>query len=325
MAPHQDHGVEELCEAGLDLYGRALREGGVREQDADAAACLIDHGMLHPDPQDLRWLRPIAPAVALPKLLQSIEEGITQQRSRGTKLAEVFEPLMALDAERTAPAEASLITVLTGFERISAAIYRAASAASQEMLTIQPGGTRNPTPESLDAVLTLEQRLLARGARMRTLYQHTSRHSAAVVAHYEQLDGDIEVRTLDEVTERLIILDRAVAFIPATKDRTVALEVRYPALVSYFVNTFERLWRMSVPMYPQASPQPSLNGITPRQQAIAGLLVEGLTDTAIAERLGLNVRTARVHIAKLAAILGSESRAQLGYLIGRSGILDQEH
>lgn len=38
----------------------------------------------------------------------------------------------------------------------------------------------------------------------------------------------------------------------------------------------------------------------------------------------MNIRTARVHIAKLAATLGSESRAQLGHLIGRSGILDRE-
>ena len=36
-------------------------------------------------------------------------------------------------------------------------------------------------------------------------------------------------------------------------------------------------------------------------------------DEAIARRLGMNVRTCRAHIAKLAAALGSESRAQLGY------------
>lgn len=38
----------------------------------------------------------------------------------------------------------------------------------------------------------------------------------------------------------------------------------------------------------------------------------------------MNIRTARVHIAKLAATLGSESRAQLGYLIAESGILKQQ-
>jgi DNA-binding NarL/FixJ family response regulator len=75
-------------------------------------------------------------------------------------------------------------------------------------------------------------------------------------------------------------------------------------------------------MYPKAVRQPSHNGITPRQRAIAGLLVEGHTDAVMADRLGMNIRTVRVHIAKLAATLGSESRAQLGYLIGQSGILD---
>lgn len=38
----------------------------------------------------------------------------------------------------------------------------------------------------------------------------------------------------------------------------------------------------------------------------------------------MNVRTCRAHVAKLAAALGSNSRAQLGYLIARSGILEEE-
>ncbi|GJF21418.1 hypothetical protein SHO565_19820 [Streptomyces sp. HO565] len=78
------------------------------------------------------------------------------------------------------------------------------------------------------------------------------------------------------------------------------------------------------PRHPQAVQQPTVNGITPRQRAVAALLVEGHTDASIADRLGMNVRTARVHIAKLAATLGSKNRAQLGHLIGQSGILDQE-
>ena len=38
----------------------------------------------------------------------------------------------------------------------------------------------------------------------------------------------------------------------------------------------------------------------------------------------MNVRTCRAHIAKLAASLGSGSRAQLGFLIAQSGILEEE-
>lgn len=54
-------------------------------------------------------------------------------------------------------------------------------------------------------------------------------------------------------------------------------------------------------MHPVAPTRAAFNGITPRRHAIAALLVEGHTDTVIAKRLGMNVRTARVHIAKPAA------------------------
>ncbi|GGR83588.1 hypothetical protein GCM10010252_22880 [Streptomyces aureoverticillatus] len=159
---------------------------------------------------------------------------------------------------------------------------------------------------------------------MRTLYQHTTRHSQPALAHYEQMDGDVEVRTLDELPRRLLLFDRATAFVPADKNRDdVALELRQPAIIDYLVAIFEILWRLAIPMFPHAEPLPTANGVTARQQAIAALLTEGLTDTEIAARLGMNVRTARVHIAKLSAVLGSNSRAQLGYLIGKSGILTQ--
>ncbi|GHC72245.1 helix-turn-helix transcriptional regulator [Streptomyces flavofungini] len=320
--PHP-HGPDELCDAGSALYARALREGRVRHREADAAPCLIDFGLLHPDVEDMAWLRPTAPAVALPQLLRGIEDRIARHREREERLTAMFEPLMALDARQAAGGEPPEITVLDGFERINTAIDRAMADATDEVLTVQPGGVRSP--EVLADALPREQELLARGCRMRTLYQHTTRHSLPALAHYEQLDGDVEVRTLNEVTERMVVLDHSVAFIPASKDRTVALEVRQPAIVDYLITTFERLWRLATPMFPHAAQLPAENGITTRQHAIAELLVEGLTDTEIAKRLGMNVRTAREHIAKLAAILGSNSRAQLGYLIGQSGILDQNH
>ncbi|KUF13367.1 MULTISPECIES: helix-turn-helix transcriptional regulator [Streptomyces] len=320
--PHP-HGPDELCEAGSALYARALREGRVRHQEAGDAPCLIDFGLLHPDIEDMAWLRPTAPAVALPQLLRSIEDHIARHREREERLTALFEPLMALDARQTSGPEPPEIMVLEGFERINVAITQAMTDARHELLTVQPGGARSP--EILADALPREQEFLSRGCRMRTLYQHTTRHSLPAQAHYEQLDGDVEVRTLNEVTERMVVLDHSVAFIPASKDRTVALEVRQPAIVDYLITTFERLWHLATPMFPHAAQLPAENGVTTRQRAIAELLVEGLTDTEIATRLGMNVRTAREHIAKLAAILGSNSRAQLGYLIGQSGILDQNH
>ncbi|MEU6765261.1 helix-turn-helix transcriptional regulator [Streptomyces sp. NPDC046853] len=318
------HGPDELCDAGTELYKRALREGHVARDDARTAPCLIDFGLLYPDEEDIRWLKPRAPAVALPRLLGAITERIAEQRRHGARLAAMFEPLMALGAGTAdaAAASSSAVTVLRGIPHIIDVIDQAVKVSSEEVLTIQPGGAR--PADVLAAALPREQSLLSRGARMRTLYQHTNRHDLAALAHFEQLDGDVEVRTLDEVTERLFLFDRTVAFIPASADRSVALELRHPAIIEFLVTAFYRQWRLATPMFPNAAPQPTKGGITTRQHAIASLLVEGLTDTEIATRLGLNVRTARVHIAKLAATLGSESRAQLGYLIGQSGILNRE-
>jgi hypothetical protein len=156
------------------------------------------------------------------------------------RLTEAFEPLMRIGAH-TDPAP-SVIEMLTGGSLINQAISTA----------------------------------LDRGVRIRTLYQHTRRHMPVILARHERLRGDTQARTLDEVPERLIIVDRTAAYVPA-------LDIRIPALVTPLATYVDRL-----------------------------------------RRLCMNVRTARIHIAGLAAAPGSESRAQLGHLIAHSGILERE-
>ncbi|MEU5752132.1 helix-turn-helix transcriptional regulator [Streptomyces sp. NPDC047829] len=319
------HGDEDLCEAGIGLYARALREGHVGSAAATAAPCLLDTGLLQPAIDDLDRLEPTSPTVALQRLLRTSDDRIARERRRGERLADVFEPLMRLGTRAATGEDTTALRILSSKERTGQAIEEAMAEGEHELLAIQPYDSKSTRrPDILEDAIKRDQAFLDRGTRMRALYQHTARHTAYPQARYERLTGDVEARTLDEVTERLIVVDRTVAFIPANADRTLALEVRHPALIAYFVNTFDRLWRLATPMHPHAVQPPAPNGITLRQRAIATLLVEGHTDADIADRLGMNVRTARVHIAKLAATLGSDSRAQLGYLIGRSGILDQE-
>ncbi|WP_217209987.1 helix-turn-helix transcriptional regulator [Streptomyces sp. AC550_RSS872] len=321
---HPEHGTESLCPAGTRLYERALRGGRIRTEDAAPAPCLVSLGLLHPTLEDMDCLEPVAPPVALHRLLKESEERIAEERRREEQLAETFAALMRIEGRHTASQDSPAIRVLSGMERINQVITEAMADATQESLCIQPNTAYRRKETAQVIAMGRDQALLDRGGRIRTLYHHTQRHAPVIIDRYEQLRGDAEARSLDEITDRLIIVDRAVAFIPANSDRTMALEIRQPALVSHLATTFDRLWRHATPMYPQTAQKPSVNGITPRQRAIAGLLIEGHTDAVIANRLGLNVRTARVHIAKLAATLGSESRAQLGYLIGQSGILKQE-
>ncbi|MCZ4606526.1 helix-turn-helix transcriptional regulator [Streptomyces sp. Lzd4kr] len=321
MTEAHTHGAEELCPAGRKLYEHALREGRIEADRIEAAPCLVALGLLRPALDDLDRLEPVTPAVALHRLLRTSEDRIADERRRTERLAEIFEPWMRIDGLPPEDSDAQAIDVLSGPDQINAAITNTMVEA-QELLSIQPS-THSAEKIQLAQAASLDrdQALLDRGGRIRTLYQDTQRHVPCIIARYEQLKGDAQARTLDEVTDRLIIVNRVIAFIPANTDRTLALEIRSPALVTYLATTFDRLWRLATPMHPEAVQQPTLNGITPRQRAIAALLVEGHTDAVIADRLGMNIRTARVHIAKLAATLGSESRAQLGYLIGQSGIL----
>ncbi|MFM9373505.1 helix-turn-helix transcriptional regulator [Streptomyces sp. Da 82-17] len=314
------HSHTELCEAGSRLYASALRTGRIARSELDAAPCLIDLALLHPDPDDASWLRPVPPSAALAQLLQPVEREIQERRRLTVALADAFEPFMAISAMD--PPTTHAITVLEGLSLINATLDRVVADCTKELLTVQPGGGRSP--KELTDALDRVQPLLNRGIQMRTLYQHTARHTELTLHYLEQVGPEVEVRTLEEIIDRLIIVDREVAFIPARSDRRIALELRHPGLVEYLVGVFDQFWQLAVPINEEVPYDHKTDGVTGVQRSIARLLVEGYVDEAIARRLGMNVRTCRAHIAKLAATLGSGSRAQLGYLIAKSGLLDEE-
>ncbi|MEU9452915.1 helix-turn-helix transcriptional regulator [Streptomyces sp. NPDC048277] len=313
-----------MCTAGSELYEQALSEGHISAAAAADAPCLTEFGLLHPALDDLDRLEPVAPALSLNRLLGATRARIAEEHRREDRLVDLFGPLLRIDGQ-TAPDSPSL-HLLSGTKQINRAISEALVEATVEVIGIQPHaglvGRRGETAQQLS--LARDQAFLDRGGRIRTLYQHSLRHLPSVLTYVEQLKGDSTGRSLDELPGRLIVIDETVAFIPADGDGTLALEVRHPAVITFFIKTFDRFWQLATPMFPKPEHRPTVNGVTPRQRAIAALLVEGHTDAVIADRLGMNIRTARDHIARLATTLGSESRAQLGYLIARSGILDRE-
>lgn len=314
------HTVADLCDEGTRLYAHALRTGRIAREDVEPAPCLMEFALLHPDPDDANWLRPVPPSVALAQRLNPIEREITEHRRRSIELTDAFEPFMALSAQVSAPTHA--IRVLEGGERIQTALNLATAECHTEVLTVQP--SNRISERNLLQGLERDRPLIERGVRIRTLYQHTARHNPEKLAYVARLsDGKVEYRTIDELVERLIICDETVAFIPTRDDQQVALELRHPGLVRYLVKVFEFMWGRAVPLTAGAPYETAPDGISEIQHSIAKLLVEGHVDEAIARRLGMNVRTCRAHIAKLATALGSGSRAQLGFLIAQSGLLEQ--
>ncbi|MFI2431251.1 helix-turn-helix transcriptional regulator [Streptomyces sp. NPDC018693] len=315
------HGVADLCDEGSRLYAAALRSGRIARRGTETAPCLLELALLHPDPDDPDWLRPITPAVALARRLGPLEQEISQRRQTAMELADAFEPFMALSTQVHSSSDA--LTVLEGGDRINSALNLAVSQCQTEMLTVQPSDRLSE--RSLLQGMERDRPLIERGVRIRTVYQHTARYNPGQLAYAARLaDGKAEYRTIDELVERLIICDETVAFIPTRDDQQVALELRNPGLIRYLIKVFEFMWNRAVPLSMGNPYEIAPDGISEIQYSIAKLLVEGHVDEAIARRLGMNVRTCRAHIAKLATALGSGSRAQLGYLIAQSGILNQD-
>ncbi|MFF4751640.1 LuxR C-terminal-related transcriptional regulator [Streptomyces sp. NPDC002514] len=315
------HGADRLCEAGDRVYSRAVRSGRVPRMDAEPVPCLLDLALLHPDPDDMDWLVPTSPQEVMTRLLRVMYDEVRESQRRVGSAVAAFERYAGLGrqlpAPASAPAEGTAIRVLDGLSRIQAAMDEATAACTTEVLTVQPGGIRREAEltEGLHRALALR----GRGVRMRDLYTHVARHGQGLLNYLELMGDAVEARTLDEVIDRLILFDRTVAFIPANTDRTMALELRHPAMVEYLVTVFERLWRLAIPLTAPL-PDTGIEGISHREQSIAALLAEGHQDAVIAERLGISVRTCRAHIARLSETLGAASRTQLGVRIAQVGL-----
>ncbi|AYC39748.1 LuxR C-terminal-related transcriptional regulator [Streptomyces griseorubiginosus] len=318
-ADDHPHGADRLCEAADRVYSRAVRRGRVPRADAEPVPCLLELALLHPDPDDMDWLVPTAPQEVMTRLLREVHDEVSaSQRRVGAAVAAVERYAgLAPSVVAGAAGEGTAIRVLDGLSRIQAAMDEATEACTKEVLTVQPGGIRpeHELTEGLHRALALR----GRGVRMRDLYTHVARHGQGLLNYLELMGGSVQARTLDEVIDRLILFDRTVAFIPANADRTLALELRHPALVEYLVTVFERLWRLAIPLTAPL-PDTGIEGISHREQSIAALLAEGHQDAVIAERLGISVRTCRAHIARLSETLGAASRTQLGVRIAQVGL-----
>lgn len=205
-----------------------------------------------------------------------------------------------------------------GLEAIAAAIDEALSGARKEILTAQPDGPR-PGP-ILDEALESVRRQIAGGIAMRTLYQHTTRFDEATKSYVRTVsDYGVQVRTLAEFYDRMIIIDGSVAFISANEDRTNALAIREPAIVRFLEDIFERSWDRARP-FPFVSTHATRAAeqvIPSLRNSISKLLVSGYPDKQIARRLGISERSLQGHIAAMKQELGAHTRIQFGYELGR--------
>ncbi len=199
----------------------------------------------------------------------------------------------------------------------------AARQCTTEMFGVQSETKHDPdvTEDSLPRDLEM----LARGVKVRSLYLHTARAHRTTCSYLTQLvDAGAEVRTTDDIFERMLIFDRSVAFLPDRTDDGIpgAVVVREPAVVAFLGKWLDQVWETAIPFTTGAAGyQESSSGL---RQSILDLLAAGFKDEMVARRLNISTRACRRHIAELLVELESDSRFQAGVNAVRSGKLSMD-
>ncbi|MBF9070659.1 LuxR family transcriptional regulator [Streptacidiphilus sp. NEAU-YB345] len=316
-----DRGAVELCEEGLRFYGELLKGGSVT---GECPLCLLEFGLVKRLPEG--GLTALAPHAALWGRMEQLEEVIQNRRRALDKLHRTVSRADRVYRESYSPTGSAMVRVVTGAEAISATLSATVSACQSELLTAQPGGGR--PPELLEKALYDDLSALGRGVRQRTVYQHTIRSHAPTLAYAEKIvEAGGEIRTVDEVFDRLIICDRQTAFVPdpaAANRRDLALVIEHPGVVRYLAGMFEHIWQRAVPLQPNHSSAASSAVTDEVRRAVLRHMINGYTDSAIAARLGMSLRSVTNHVRWAADFFGSRSRAQLAYLLARSGFLEED-
>jgi sugar-specific transcriptional regulator TrmB len=164
----------------------------------------------------------------------------------------------------------------------------------------------------------------ARGVHYRTLYERSMLDDASTMEIVrESVAGGTAVRFTNTLPVKLVIIDGHTAFIVEPGDHPVALVTEHPALVTMACGLFDQVWSTAVPApfngdvtgERVAAPGPSDSD----DRLLLSLLLSGLTDQAIAVRLGVGLRTVQRRVRDLMDAAEVDTRIQLGWQASRKG------
>ncbi|MGW7539671.1 LuxR C-terminal-related transcriptional regulator [Streptomyces sp. NPDC054770] len=264
------------------------------------------------------WWRTVHPHMAAAHMASAesrLRRQLFELNTRRDSLTALASAYPAGAQRENQPSEA--IEVVDSLDDVITLIEQASAECTQEMITCQPGGGRPPA--ELEQAVDRDTALLARGVRMRTLYQHSARRHAPTQAYVDRITPvGAQVRTMTDLFGRLIAFDRRIAFVPHHQRRGAAVVLRSPAAVAYLCEAFDRAWDHATPFCGAERTKVAVDDL---RQGILRLLSKGLKDEVIARRLGISLRTCRKHIADLFQELDAESRFQAGYLAATRDLL----
>ncbi|SED07216.1 regulatory protein, luxR family [Streptomyces sp. 2131.1] len=335
---YADSGFAELDDVSAAAYGIAVECGRfdreriakdlslTHDEVARVESVLVGVRLLQSVPGHSHQLTPVTPDAAAASLVGPAERQIRDLQQAVTDVRAQLMSLTPLYFEgRRLRNHLEAIDIISDPARIQALLDHLGQTCKHELITVQPGGAR--PADMLDDARASALSILSRGVHIRTIYQHTARNDLPTRSYVRDvtLEG-AEIRTADEVIDRMIIYDKEVAFLPARSacegGFPGAAVVREPTLVAFLCSVFEYLWEGATPYVVESQRPPS--STDELKWSIIRLMTKGYKDEMVARRLGMSVRTCRRHIAEITEQLEATSRFQAGYNAARQEMLAGE-
>ncbi|WP_329584385.1 helix-turn-helix transcriptional regulator [Kitasatospora sp. NBC_01250] len=310
MLAHPGDGFAALAER-LDLAEESVREALDR---------LSDLSLLRPSHERNGELRAVSPEIGMELLMARQQSELAAQQMRIEASRVAAAELIADYADLRPAVRRVEVEQLTGLDAIRDRLAALTRAVRSEVMAFAPDGAQ--TEENMKASRPLNDDLLRRGVRMRTVYLDSLRNNAPTVLHANWLaERGGQVRTAPTLPTRMIITDRTTAVIPVSSEDSAAGAVVLTGhgTLAALCALFECVWSGAQPLGEILVRD--ARGLSTQETAAVQLLAGGLTDEAIAKRLGVSTRTARRLATELMERLGARSRFEAGVRAVQQGWL----
>lgn len=288
---------------------RVLLRGGDPEavggpDDVRAAVTrLVELGLARTEGDEVR---PVAAEVGVARL---IRRRMREANAELRRISQAWEVVPALATEQRGAYDA--VERIESPEQVEQRIWSLALDAHEVMAVhhLQRQVHTTALPRYL--------RRLGEGVRWRTILPRARLRDPATAEYYALLhrSGDRH-RVTDEAVQQMVILDRAVAFVPIEPDThgSGALVLRQAGAVATLVDLFERVWAHAEDLEPGESAR-----LTERERRVLRLLATAVKDETSAREMGVSLRTYRRYVAELLARLGAANRVQAAVIAKQRG------
>lgn len=260
----------------------------------------------------------LRPDVALSTLVREAESELARRREEldhmETTIAQFMHDHVLGEQDRGAPPG---VEIVTGWDEVNRLIADLVCEPIPEVL-----GMLNPPMGAMPfpGIPWCADELNRRDIPSRTLCtpdlidQHGSGRDAVDAARTVGA-----VRVAARLPMKMMLVPGRAALLPMDWERQrpdEVLIVRSPTLLSALLTIFELIWERSGPIERVAT-----GAAQNPDDALLQLLADGLQDEAVAEKLGVSVRTVRRRVADLLEELGARTRFQAGVQAARKGLL----